>query len=72
MTEYVGAIDQGTTSTRTIVFDKKGTIVAIDQREVKQHYPKGGWVEHDAMQIFNDQQETFHTVVKKVGLKPKR
>ena len=44
MSKYVGAIDQGTTSTRFIVFDRQGEIVAIDQKEHEQIYPRAGWV----------------------------
>ncbi|WP_374547449.1 glycerol kinase GlpK [Rhodoblastus sp.] len=52
MTHYVGAIDQGTTSTRFIVFDRAGAVVACAQREHRQIYPQPGWVEHDAEEIF--------------------
>jgi hypothetical protein len=48
MAKYVGAIDQGTTSSRFILFDKDGKIVVVDQREHEQINPKAGWVEHDA------------------------
>ena len=47
MTAYLGAIDQGTTSTRFIVFDRTGRIVSVAQKEHEQIYPKPGWVEHD-------------------------
>ncbi len=47
MTRYVGAIDQGTTSTRFIVFDRGGTIITSAQKEHQQIFPKPGWVEHD-------------------------
>ena len=56
MTKYVGSIDQGTTSTRFIVFDQKGTIVATDQKEHEQIYPKPGWVEHNAEEIWRNTQ----------------
>jgi glycerol kinase len=52
MTRYVGAIDQGTTSTRFILFDRDARIVAIDQREHEQINPRAGWVEHDATEIW--------------------
>ncbi len=68
--KYLVAFDQGTTSTRTIIFDKKGQIKAIAQKELTQHYPKSGWVEHDPVEIFNDQQATFHEAVKKSGIQP--
>jgi glycerol kinase len=51
MTRYIGAIDQGTTSSRFIVFDRTGATVASAQREHRQIYPQPGWVEHDAMEI---------------------
>ena len=53
MKKYVAAIDQGTTSTRFILFDKKGTICAVNQEEHEQIYPKAGWVEHDPIEIWN-------------------
>ncbi|MBI5933237.1 MAG: glycerol kinase GlpK [Chloroflexi bacterium] len=52
MTQYVAAIDQGTTSTRFIIFDHGGNVVVVDQKEHQQIYPKPGWVEHDALQIW--------------------
>jgi glycerol kinase len=52
MPHYSAAIDQGTTSTRFMVFDHKGRVVCFDQQEHEQIYPKPGWVEHDAMQIW--------------------
>lgn len=71
MKKYIAAFDQGTTSTRTIIFDNDGKVVSISQREVKQHYPQSGWVEHDAMQIFKDQQETFKDALDKASLTAK-
>ncbi len=52
MTKYVGALDQGTTSTRFMIFDHAGAVVAVDQKEHEQIYPKPGWVEHDPMEIW--------------------
>lgn len=54
MAEYIGAIDQGTTSTRFIIFDRAGGIVALDRREHAQIYPRPGWVEHDAAEIWRN------------------
>jgi len=71
MKKYVIALDQGTTSTRTIVFDKEGSIISIAQKELKQYYPQPGWVEHDALEIYNDQLETFNEAVEKSGIDPK-
>jgi len=59
MTKYVGAIDQGTTSSRFILFDKDGKIVHVDQREHEQINPKAGWVEHDAKQIWTRTREVI-------------
>lgn len=55
MAKYVMALDQGTTSSRCIIFNEKGLIVSVAQREFKQIYPKGGWVEHDPMEIWATQ-----------------
>ena len=52
MSKYILAIDQGTTSSRALLFDKKGTPVAIGQEEFTQHFPADGWVEHDANEIW--------------------
>ena len=61
--KYIIAFDQGTTSTRAIIFDDKGTIRNIAQKELTQHYPKQGWVEHDPIEIFEAQQATFKEVI---------
>lgn len=55
MAKYVMALDQGTTSSRCIIFNERGLIVSVAQREFKQIYPKGGWVEHDPMEIWATQ-----------------
>lgn len=55
MDKYILSFDQGTTSSRAIVFDKKGNIVSLAQREFKQYYPKPGWVEHNAREIWSSQ-----------------
>ena len=54
MASYIGAIDQGTTSTRFILFSSSGEIVASDQIEHRQIYPKPGWVEHDCAEIWEN------------------
>ncbi len=59
MSKYIGAIDQGTTSTRFIVFDAAGRVVACAQKEHKQIYPQPGWVEHDAEEIWQRTQEVM-------------
>ena len=55
MTAYRMALDQGTTSSRCIIFDREGNIVAKAAREFPQHFPKSGWVEHDAEDILHTQ-----------------
>jgi glycerol kinase len=59
MAKYIGAIDQGTTSTRFILFDRDGRIAALDQREHEQITPKAGWVEHDASEIWGRTREVI-------------
>jgi len=59
MAKYVGAIDQGTTSSRFILFDKDGRIAAVDQREHEQINPRAGWVEHDASEIWRRTREVI-------------
>ena len=51
-TAFVGALDQGTTSSRFVIFDATGRIVAMDQRELGQIYPRPGWVEHNPVEIW--------------------
>ncbi|GMV34616.1 glycerol kinase GlpK [Chloroflexi bacterium CFX5] len=68
MTGYVGAIDQGTTSTRFMVFDRSGNVVAAHQKEHKQIYPKPGWVEHDALEIWERTQEVIEGALAKGNL----
>ena len=65
MAKYVAAIDQGTTSTRFMVFDHGGTVVAVDQKEHKQIYPKPGWVEHDALEIWDRTREVMNVALVK-------
>ena len=65
---YVGAIDQGTTSTRFMVFDKSGRIVAVAQKEHEQIFPRPGWVEHDALEILRRTHEVIVEALEKRGL----
>ena len=53
MGKYILALDQGTTSSRAILFDSEQNIVGISQKEFTQFYPREGWVEHDAMEIWS-------------------
>jgi glycerol kinase len=66
MAQYAAAIDQGTTSTRFMVFDHGGQVVAVDQKEHEQIYPKPGWVEHDALEIWARTQEMVRAGLNKV------
>ncbi|MDQ3783965.1 MAG: glycerol kinase GlpK [Actinomycetota bacterium] len=70
MADYVAAIDQGTTSTRCMVFDHSGQAVSADQKEHEQIYPKAGWVEHDANEIWDRTQEVVRGALDKKGLAP--
>ena len=67
MTRYVLALDQGTTSSRSLLFDRDGTLVALAQREFTQHFPQPGWVEHDAGEIWSTQRATIDEVLARVG-----
>ncbi|HEY8565026.1 MAG TPA: glycerol kinase GlpK [Beijerinckiaceae bacterium] len=71
MPDFVGALDQGTTSTRFIVFDRAGSIVSLAQREHEQIYPKPGWVEHDPLEIWRNTQIVIGDALAKVGLSPR-
>lgn len=70
MADFVGAIDQGTTSSRFIVFDKRGAIKAVAQREHEQIFPKPGWVEHDPDEIWQNTKLVMREALKKAEIKP--
>ncbi len=70
MPSYVGALDQGTTSTRFMVFDRAGNVVASAQKEHTQIYPQPGWVEHDPEEIWQRTKEVIAEVVGRDGIKP--
>jgi glycerol kinase len=67
---YIGAIDQGTTSTRFMVFDKAARIVAVAQKEHEQIFPRPGWVEHDALEIMRRTEEVIAEALEQRGLRP--
>ena len=67
MADYVAALDQGTTSTRCMVFDHGGNVVSVDQREHEQIYPQPGWVEHDPKEIWQRSQEVMQAAKDKAG-----
>ena len=71
MPKNIAAIDQGTTSTRFIIFDHGGKIVAVDQKEHQQIYPKPGWVEHDPLEIWARTQEVMVGALKKGNVNPR-
>src|SRR5687768_8760566 len=66
--KYILALDQGTTSSRAIVFDKNGSIISVAQQEFRQIFPKPGWVEHDAQEIWATQSHVAADVLKKAQL----
>ena len=68
MANYVGALDQGTTSNRFIIFDPSGNIVGLDQKEHEQIFPQPGWVEHNSSEIWQNTQEVIRRALEKSGL----
>ena len=69
MKSYIGAIDQGTTSTRFMVFDKEARVVSVAQKEHKQIFPRPGWVEHDALEILRRTEEVIEEALDRRGLR---
>ena len=67
MGKYIMALDQGTTSSRCILYDKKGNIISSAQKEFTQIYPKAGWVEHDAMEIWSTQMGVAQEAILKIN-----
>jgi len=68
MEKYILALDQGTTSSRAILFNQNGSVVAVAQKEFTQHYPKPGWVEHDPVEIWSTQAGVTAEVIVKAGI----
>src|SRR5512146_372671 len=68
--KYILALDQGTTSSRAIVFDANGAPRASAQREIRQIYPQPGWVEHDPHEIYGSQLETARRAIAEAGVDP--
>ena len=66
--QYILALDQGTTSSRSIIFDRKGSIVSSAQAEFQQIYPNAGWVEHDGNEIWSTQASTVAEAIAKAGI----
>ena len=71
MSKYILSLDQGTTSSRSILFDTKGNIIAKAQKEFKQHFPQVGWVEHDALEIWSSQYSTITELLAKNSIDAK-
>ncbi|AFL84287.1 glycerol kinase [Belliella baltica DSM 15883] len=69
MPQYILSLDQGTTSSRAIVFDKKGQIISVAQKDFKQHFPKSGWVEHDPQEIWATQSAVMIESLANEGIK---
>lgn len=70
--QFILALDQGTTSSRSLVFDEKGNIISQAQKEFKQHYPQPGWVEHDADEIWSTQFGTMAEAIAKANITMKQ
>ncbi len=68
MKKFIGAIDQGTTSTKFILFDHESNIVASHQKEHKQIFPKAGWVEHDPIEIWRNTKQVIKTALQKAKI----
>jgi len=70
MAKYVAAVDQGTTSTRCMLFDHSGGVVSVNQMEHEQIYPQAGWVEHDPMEIWDRTQDVIKAALQAAGAQP--
>ncbi len=68
MNKFILALDQGTSSSRAIVFDKEGQIRSVSQKEFTQHFPQPGWVEHDPMEIWSSQAAVIAEAITKIGI----
>jgi glycerol kinase len=68
--QFVAAIDQGTTSTRCMIFNREGRVVSVAQKEHEQIFPRAGWVEHDAVEIWNNTREVVAEALARADLKP--
>ena len=71
-TDHILALDQGTTSSRAIVFDRQGQVVALAQQEFAQHFPQAGWVEHDAAEIWRSQLAVARQALQRAGLEARQ
>src|SRR5258706_13374006 len=71
MSKWLAAIDQGTTSSRCIVFDARGSVVTVAQKEHRQIFPRPGWVEHDPLEIWRNVEEVIARAVEQAKLSPR-
>jgi glycerol kinase len=71
MAKYAAAVDQGTTSTRFMIFDQGGKVVAVDQREHRQIYPQPGWVEHNPVEIWARTEQVINDALNRAGIAPR-
>ncbi|MEK9953753.1 MAG: glycerol kinase GlpK, partial [Curvibacter sp.] len=71
-TDHILALDQGTTSSRALVFDRQGRVVALAQQEFAQHFPQAGWVEHDATEIWRSQLAVARQALQRAGLEARQ
>ena len=69
-TQFILALDQGTTSSRAILFDTEGAIVTVAQREFEQYFPRAGWVEHDPLEIWSSQIGVAGEALRAAGIGP--
>ncbi|HEY9647986.1 MAG TPA: FGGY family carbohydrate kinase, partial [Chroococcidiopsis sp.] len=69
MSDYILALDQGTTSSRAIVFDRSGAILTIAQKEFPQYFPQPGWVEHDPDEIWSSQLGVVSEALARIGIR---
>lgn len=72
MKKYIAALDQGTTSSRTVILDRDANVVSVAQREFQQIYPKAGWVEHDPMEIWATQNGTLTEALSRANINPEQ
>ena len=68
--KYIAALDQGTTSSRAVIYDENRKIAGVSQKEFTQYFPKEGWVEHDAEEIYESQTSVLYDAIKKSGISP--
>ena len=68
--QYILSLDQGTTSSRAMLFDHSGAVVAVEQAEFAQIFPQPGWVEHDALEIWQSQLKVAQKCLKKASIRP--